>query len=299
MIHSSLNFALLISLLGAGLSEARSDEEAVAFVTETSVSGVVSRVDGTSEEVQLGSQLAPGDEVSVTEGQVVLIYLSGGTVMVEPGSSHTVTVGEESESPLIARLSSTLSEIASPLDEEGAPTVQGMARGLAISGTSPANSLVASADFAFTWNALEGVSEYVVELSGVTGSSKQSKVVSATGSQATAFSIVPGERYTWTVRESVMMMPRSSNPVWFEVADSAAARSVSEKIETIELAYTGHTRDLLQAVAYYDAGYYYDAERLLQVLMEAGSVKAQVQPLLFRIYAKTGRLDQLPPTREH
>ena len=173
-----------------------------------------------------------------------------------------------------------------------------MARGFAISKVSPANSLIASSSFTFKWEELKGAKEYVVELSGTDGSAKQSKVVSTPGLESSVFTILAGKRFTWSVRENVSVMPRSSSRVWFEVADSTQVRAVSEKIRAIESLFDGDASILLKAAAYYGDGYYHAAEQQLLSRTETADEREQVLPLLHRIYAKTGRLDLLPQTTE-
>ena len=99
MSHPPFKLTLLAASLVWVFSNAKADAEAVAFVSEATSSAVVVHADGTSEPLQIGSQLSAGDELNVTEGQAVLIYLSGRSVIVKQGEPYSVAADEDNPSP--------------------------------------------------------------------------------------------------------------------------------------------------------------------------------------------------------
>lgn len=269
-------------------------ENAIAFVSEAQGESIITRVDDTALRAVVGSQLFLGDKLKVARGQTVLVYLSGRSVKIGPGPVHVMSAEATAASPLIARLSTALEEIAATTDDKEAPTVHGMARDIGIAGAVPADTKLLSGDFTFTWEALEGVEEYIVALSPAGSESvTQSESVHGTTLEANRLSLMAGVRYTWTVKGKDSVMGGSSRAMWFEIALPGDIEKVKKSVRYIESRYENPTSALLKATLYYDNGFYGAAERTLQTFAQAPGMKAIARRLLQSLGA---RVQPQPPT---
>lgn len=289
-----LTGACLTCLL-MGLVRDAGAEGALAFVTEVKGTAAVLRAAGKVEEARVGGQLGAGDTLRVDKGKAVLIYLSGRSVAVEAGKMHAVQQETGKPSPLMGRIEDTLDEIVGPGKEGQMPVVHGMARDLAgLTGALPANSRVSSADFAFTWDLLEGVGEYEFTLESATGEVVETRRVKGNRLAAEELSLVAGRRYVWKVEETDSFLPRSSGKSWVLVAGDEDAKALRQTLKVIDEQYSGETQTLLKAAALFDGEFYYQAERLLVKLQEKRPLGGAEQRILMAAYARMGRLERLP-----
>ena len=268
--------------------------DAIAFVSEARGEAVITHIDDTAERAVVGSQLFPGDKLKVARGETVLVYLSGQTEKIGPGPVHVVSAEASAASPLIARLSTTLQEMSATTDNADAPTVHGMARDLGIAGASPADTKLLNGDFAFTWDALKGIDEYIVSVTP-TGVGGQEHVTIARGAtvQASLFSLVAGKRYTWTVKGKDALIGGSSRSMWFEIASPAELESIGKGVKAIEASSDGPTAALLTATLYYDRGYFRAAQLTLQSIAQSPGMKLAAKRLLRSVEA---RMQPPPPS---
>jgi len=285
-------------LLGAWTGAARA-EEALAFVTEVKGAASIARAGGAREAAAMGSQLCAGDELSVTQGTAVLIYLSGRSVTVAKGQSHKVQKGEGRSSTLMGRVMDTLGEIAGPQGEAERPVVHGMARDLAgLTGALPANTVLSHPDFAFSWDWLEGVEEYEFTLESAKGEVLERRTVKGTQLPASELPLKPGKRYVWSVQETGTLLPRSSGKSWVKIATEAETAELRKTLQEIEKAYAGETRDLLQATNLYREGFYYEVERILVARQRQQPLSGIEGKMLMLSYVKMERWDRLPRPEE-
>lgn len=265
-------------------------EEAVAFVTEAAEGAGIVRAGGNRDAAAPGSQLWAGDELQAGKGRAVLVYLSGRSVAVEPGRTHAVRKEGVEASALVGRIKDALGEIASTQEEAG-PVVHGMARAVAgIKGALPANTRVSRKDFSFTWDALEGVSEYGFALESSGGKVLVDQVVKGTQLGAGDLPLAPGQRYFWSVQEKAAFMARSSGKGWVEVLPAPEAEELGRSMQELEQGYTGSTQVLMKAALLFKLGCYYEVE---QLLVGRPSLAESEQRILRRAYAKMERWDRV------
>lgn len=268
---------------------------ALAFVTEVKGKATILRAADKVEEAKVGGQLGAGDKLRVDQGKAVLIYLSGRSVAVEEGKTHAVQQETGKPSPLMGRIKDTLDEIVGPGKEGQRPVVHGMARDLAgLSGALPANSRVSSADFAFTWDSLEGVAEYEFTLESAAGEVIEAQRVEGNRLKAGELNLVPGRRYVWKVEEIDSFLPRGSGKSWVLVAGKEDAEILRQTLKTIDEQYSGETQTLLKVTALFEGEFYYQAERLLVELQEKRALGETEQQILMAAYTRMGRLERLP-----
>jgi hypothetical protein len=267
---------LAVALLAVLLSSPGEASDALAFVTEVKGKGQITH-DGSSKPAAVGGQLHAGDELAVTEGEVVLIYLSGRTVTVEAGARHQVKAGEQRDSALMGRVMDTLGEITGPQSEIDRPVVHGMARDLGgLEGALPANTLVSRTNFDFQWDPLEGVESYELTIRDDDGNVVHQQLVDGTHLSAAELELQRGKRYSWTVQESGSFVPRSSGKSWVEVVPVGQEERLGE-----------------------DIGCFFEAERVLVAQREAsGTLTPPEENLLHLAYSRMERWDKLPEPEE-
>ena len=267
--------------------------EVIAFVSEAAGEAVITHVDDTAERAVVGSQLFAGDKLKVARGVTVLVYLSGQTEKIGPGPVHVVSAAESAASPLIARLSTALKEMSATSDQADAPTVHGMARDLGITGAAPADTKLLTGDFAFTWEALAGIDEYIITVSPAGGGARtQSATVRGTTLQASRLSLVAGQRYTWTVTGKGALVGGSSRSMWLEIASAGELDSIGKSLKHIASNSDGPTAALLTATLYYDHGFFRAAQRALESMAQTPGMKLAARRLLRSVEA---RMQPPPP----
>ena len=289
----------IVAMLICGSVAAVGAQEALAFVIEVEGKATVVRQGKESEVADTGSQLFAGDALEVAEGSAELIYLSGRSAKVEAGQTHRVEEGKEPSSALVGRVMETLGEIAGPQGAGSGPVVHGMARDLAgLNGALPANCLLTHGDFSFTWDPLEEVEEYEFTLETPEGEVLATKRVESTDLAATSLALQPGKRYVWQVMETGSFLPRNSGKSWIEITATEKQEKLRKSIEEIEKLFGGDNLTMLKAAVLYEAGYHYEAERLLVGLHKKRKLSKLEQQLLMGTYAMMERWDRLPAPKE-
>lgn len=288
--------SLVLAMAWLGHAES---EKALAFVTEVEGSARIVRVGGVTEAAAMGGQLFSGDAIEATEGMAVLIYLSGRSVSVSPGSKHQVMGEQTKPTALMGRVMDTLGEIAGPQSEAERPVVHGMARDLTgLNGALPANSRISTPVFDFGWDALEGAAGYEFTLETPEGTVLATRALTETGLAAGDLSLERGVRYVWSVKETGSFMPRSSGKSWVEIADEEQAKELACSLAEIDSTAAEDTRELLKATSLYGEAYYYEAERLLKAREQKGPLTDIEAKVLAMAYAKMERWDRLPAKPE-
>lgn len=270
-------------------------KEALAFVTEVNGEAQIARGSGAGEKAAVGSQLFDGDAVEVSDGNAVLIYLSGRSVEVGTGSRHAVQGGAAESSELMGRVMNTIAEIAGPQSEADRPVVHGMARDLAgLHGALPANTRILDPDFTFSWDALEDVEEYEIALEDTAGNVVATRTVTSTSIRARQLPLQSGKRFVWYVQETGSFLPRSSGRSWFEIAGKTESEKIGETLTDIDKLAAGESKATLKAISLYKEGYYYESERMLKDAEAKRPLTELESKLLNLVYVKMERWSRLP-----
>lgn len=273
--------------------------DVVAFLAEVSGKGQVKRAAGGQEKLSMGQQLYAGDTVNLKEGRASLVFLSGRSVAVEAGSPYAVRGAVAQKSPLVSRIAETLGEIAGPQSELDRPAVHGMARDMGgLHGALPANTRLLDGLFAFSWDPLPDLQEYVFTLeTSADGGRLQRKV---RGREVVAH-LQAGKRYHWSVAEEEDFVPRTSGRMWVEVATEAEAQAMRRVLEQLESEYAGRTLELMRLAALFREGYYFEVVSALEPRARAGKLEKVENRLFGASFAKMERWDRLqksrPPSR--
>ena len=266
-------------------------EDALAFVTEAKGQAVVVRAKGAQEAAAVGGQLFAGDEVKVSEGKVVIVYLSGRSVEVAAGAPHKVQAETGGGSGQMKRLMDTLGEMVGAADETDRPVVHGMARNLPLTGASPANTRMSSTDFVFSWDALEGAEAYDFTLASSEGEALATRRLEGASLPAGSLGLEPGKRYVWSVMAD-FLIPHSTADNWVQVASREEKAQLDASIREVEKAYSGTTQFLLKAATFYKGGYYSEAQAILVSLKGREDVSS-AQKMLKLIQSKMTKRDPL------
>ena len=274
-------------------------EEPLAFVVEVEGDAVIQRLEGEAEAAQLGLHLSAGDRVKVKEGHAILVYLSGRDVKIEPEVEHIVEEKGEESSNLVARLGSTLVEIVGPQSEEEMPAVHGMVRAMGLEGGLPANTRLSTTDFSFSWKGIEGVTEYAFTLNSDSGQVLYSTTVQGTDIAAAELGLQSGASYVWSVGAQAGFMALESGALTLHMASDTERAAIVAAVAQIEKKYTDAARHILQALAYYDGGFYYEASRVLLKWRAEKNAAHAAEKMLRAVYAKMGRLEHLPEPGEN
>ena len=271
--------------------------EVVAFVAEVSGQGKVKRSAGGQEKLAMGQQLFAGDKVDLKEGQASLVFLSGRSVAVEAGTPYAVRGAEAQNSALVSRIAETLGEIAGPQSELDRPAVHGMARDMGgLHGALPANTRLLEGLFAFSWDPLPDLDEYVFILeTSADGGRIQRKV----RGREVVVHLQAGKRYHWSVSEEGDFVPRTSGRMWVEVATEAEAEAMRRVLEQLEDEYAGRTLELMRLAALFREGYYFEVVSALEPRARSGKLEKVEKRLFGASFAKMERWDRLqgPPSK--
>ena len=281
----------LVLILAAGAHA----EEAQAFVTGVKGKARIGRADGKDVATKVGNQLFVGDKLHVSEGEVILIYLSGRSEKVGAGKTHSVKKGKDKASPLMRRIKDTLGEIAGPQKDAERPVVHGMVRGFAgLTGALPANSRVSSGNFAFEWDSLEGIEEYEFTLESAKGGVLITRTVTGRRLAAEELALKPGRRYVWKVEETNTFLPRSSGKSWVLVATSEDGGALRRELDEVVGTYDEETTVMLQTAILYRGEYFFEAERVLQEVQKKRPLTEAEKRILLATYVEMKRWERLP-----
>jgi hypothetical protein len=290
----ALAAAGLAALAVAGF---RGQAEPVAVLAQ--VEGAVhvrAAAGGGAEPARVGRALFPDDSVAVgSGGRAVLLYRTGrlqtttqGVRIAEPREAASGTLYE--------RTVRTIGQVATT-DVRNQPNRQGMIRpvpGLPVP-VSPRNEIaVLDVRPKLTWHATPGAGEYTVQLrrTDVAGARP---VRFATGADTTWHypaeepALEAGGTYEWTVAVGGRVAP----PQRFRVAAPTLFVEVAAAIDELRGAGVDPAGDglLLMAIAYRDAGLFYDADVVLRRLAGNGGGGRFFHMLRALVYDALGDLD--------
>lgn len=226
---------------------------------------------------EVGLQLLAGDRLLVPEGgRAVFLYRTGR--LVNASAAVTIEEMEETEaSSLFTSTVRTLGEVATT-DARTQPNRQGMIRPIAgaPAPVAPRNEVrVLGVRPTFTWYAVPEARGYMLQLQRK-GPDSPSPVRYQVGTDTTwtlpasETPLVPGATYTWTVGGDGV--GRVAAPQQFTVIGGEELAELQSHLNGLIEAGIDPAADglFLTALAYRDAGLFYEARRALRQLEEQG-----------------------------
>lgn len=286
--------------------------EPVALLVQMSGDVTVQRADaGATEAGVVGLPLNVGDRVVVANGgRAIVLYRTGR--MQKADATVTIEAPPEGGEPagLFAQTMRTLGQVATT-DAKDQPNRQGMIRPIAGAPVPilPRNEIkVLDVRPTFTWFAVPGVDEYMIQLRRVAPDQGEPVRFRVRGDTtwtlpAAAAPLVPGSTYEWTV--GGVGGGRVAEPQKFRVVSSMDLGRLEETFD--DMARAGMNPDteglFLTALAYRDAGLFYEAKKALD-RMEAEGVAAgrsyhMLRGEVYNALGELGRAEQAFARAEH
>ncbi len=264
--------SVVLLLLSAGAAVAALRSDPVALLIRAQGAVTVERADGTDPVPgTVGVGLNAGDRVVVERGgEAMVLYRTGR--LVKAATSVVIEQPADAEpSSLFSNTMSTLAQVATT-DARTQPNRQGMIRPIAGAPVpvAPRNAIrVLSFRPDFTWTSVPDAGRYVIQIQrrGPDGPPPVRFDVgtdttwSWPGSEAP---LVPGATYVWTVGGEGI--GRVAEPQTFTVASAADVATVERTLTGLVDAGIDPGTDglFLAALAYRDAGLFYEAQRALE-----------------------------------
>lgn len=279
MAWKKISFMALGLALTAGTAMAARPSDPVALLVKFQGDVHVERT-GVQDQLagQVGLQLLAGDQVMVGEGsEAVVLYRTG--KLVKTAAPVTIEdVPESASSSLFTNTVRTLGQVATT-DARTQPNRQGMIRPIAGAPVpvAPRNRIkVLSARPTFTWYSVPHASGYMIQLQRE-GPDSPRPVRYDVGEDTTwtvpltDAPLIPGATYTWTV--GGQGIGRVAEPKKFTVASAADMAAVEATLNGLIEAGIDPAEDglFLTALAYRDAGLYYEARRAIRRIEEQGN----------------------------
>ncbi|CAN5788691.1 hypothetical protein BH23GEM10_BH23GEM10_04610 [soil metagenome] len=253
---------------------------------------------GKAAAATVGAALEPGDRLLVADGgKAVLMYRTG---EIETATSTRTIAARQSEQVgnVYRQTMQTIAQVATT-DAARQPNRQGMIRpvpgepapisprnGISVQGTHPS----------FTWFAVPGASSYMIQLRR-TDEPGHAPMRFGTGTDTTwslpaeRTPLVRGASYSWTVAPAG---GRPAREVSFRVLDTATHEQLTAALAGLTAAGADPAGDglFIAALAYRDAGLYYEADRALARLAGTDSGSGRTFFLLRgEVFDRLGDLD--------
>jgi hypothetical protein len=290
--------ALALAVTGPVLARALTTD-AVALLVKFQGDVAVERLDAAAAVGgEVGMTLHPGDRVLVSQGaEAVVLYRTGR--LLKAASPVTIEdVSGEGASSLFTNTVRTLGQVATT-DARTQPNRQGMIRPIAGSPVpiAPRNGVkVLDARPTFTWMSAP-TDEYVIQVhrQGADAPRPMRFHVGADTSWSWPDDeppLVPGATYVWTVGGAGL--GRVAEAQRFTVAASQDLASVEESLAALIAAGMDPMSDglFLTALAYRDAGLYYEADRALgRMARDGDGVGRSYFMLRGEVYDALGRIE--------
>lgn len=287
----------LALVLGAGALVAATTADPVALLVKLQGDVAVERAGATDPVTGVvGMQLNVGDRVVVANGgEAVVLYRTG--KMVKASAPVLIEQPAEAESStLFSNTVRTLGQVATT-DARTQPNRQGMIRPIAGAPVpiSPRNGKleeglrvrvkVMDVRPTFTWYSVPNVESYMIQIHRQ-GPDSPRFVRYQVGSDTTwtlpahAPALVPGATYVWSV--GAPGTGRVAETQAFTVASAADIATVQQALEGLIAAGIDPASDglFLAALAYRDAGLYYEAERALREIEQQGNASGRAYHML-------------------
>lgn len=245
----------------------------------------------------VGMQLSAGDRVVIQDGASAILLHSTGRMERATATLTLKKPAEKTPSSLFRQTLETLSQVATT-DARTQPNRQGMIRPIAGSPVpiAPRNDIaVLDVRPTFTWFSVPHATGYQVQVRRV--SPAGSAPVRFTAGLDTTWTypasappLLPGATYAWTVGPVGAGRPAAEQR--FRVADASTVSSLQGTLEGLMNSGVDPSGDglFLAALAYRDAGLFYEAERALDRL-DAGDGAAGRAYYMLRgeVYDALGR----------
>jgi hypothetical protein len=266
-------------VLTAGAARAALSPEPVALLVKYRGDVRVER-SGAPEPLagEVGLQLLAGDQLVVpTGGEAVVMYRTGR--LVRAAASVTIEdVADAESSGLFANTMKTLGQVATT-DARTQPNRQGMIRPIAGAPVpiAPRNEVkVLAVRPTFTWFSAPNATSYMIQIQRLGDDSPRPARYSM-GTDTTwtlpltEAPLVPGATYTWTVGGEGV--GRVAEPKRFTVASAADMAALEATLTGLIDAGIDPDQDglFLTALAYRDAGLYYEALRAVERIAAQGN----------------------------
>lgn len=277
-----------------------------AWALQDGPAAIVVRVNGPVQVEQpnaaprlatVGTRLNIGDRIRPATGASAVILRRTGAKFTINQPTVLEAPRSESDEPVFTRALRTLAQASSTAAREQ-PNRQGMIR--PIPGTAvpvaPRNGIaVLGPRPTFRWFAVPGATGYRIQIQRAGGGTPM-RYDAGTDTvwtlPADAPPLVPGETYRWTV--GAEPSGRVAQPQTFRVIDAAGYAALAEALAAITEAGFDPAGDglFLAALAYRDAGLYYEAERALALMERSGTALGRDFYLLHgEVYDALGNLD--------
>lgn len=278
--------------------QAAAAEDPVAMVVRVTGTVRVQRAGGDAAiPATVGMRLMAGDRVAVESGaQAVLLYVSGRRETVT--QSLTITPPEQAErAGVFDRTVNTLNAVAST-DARQHPNRQGMIRPVAGASTlmSPRNDIkVMDLRPTFVWSRVPGATGYTIQIRSEDGVTRKRFQVGADSSwtlPAAQPPLAPGVHYHWTVAPSGQ--GRVAEEQTFRTLTASEYGAVAHGLTELQEAELDPWSDglFLAALVFRDEGLFYEADRALRQLEDAGAPLGQAYYLLRgEVYDALGLLE--------
>lgn len=221
-----------------------------------------------------GMDLAPGDLVVVPAGGRAVLLHRTGKVQTATQSVRVAAPAGRAPSSVFAQTMKTISQVATS-DARDQPNRTGMIR--PIPGwtelVAPRNGIVIlQRRPTFTWVGTRGSRGYTLQISTAGKPPRRFMLGRDTTWTIPADSppLTPGVAYTWTVGDS--QEGRAAPPQRFRVASQAERAAVEQRLAEVRAAGLDPAGDgiLLAALAYREAGMWYELDRVLQRFSSLG-----------------------------
>ena len=278
----------VVLMLGAGAVSAALVEDPVALLVKFQGQVEVERAGGSpAVPGTVGMQLNAGDRVVVADGaEAVVLYRTG--KMVKAAAPVVIEQPAEAESSsLFSNTVKTLGQVATT-DARTQPNRQGMIRPIAGAPVplSPRNRIhVLEMRPTFTWMSVDGARGYMIQVQREGPDSP--RPVRFNAGMDTVWTwprdrtpLIPGATYVWTVGGEGI--GRVAEPQRFTVASAEDLRVVEETLTALTEAGIDPATDglFLSALAYRDAGLFYEAHRALELIEAQGNASGRAFHML-------------------
>jgi hypothetical protein len=271
----------------------------------TSVKGIVNIRKSSGQTIRATAKdgLAPGDEVSTSNGaSAALMYYTGKEVSL-PANKTYVVAKEVKEDSFLNRLGTVFSNLL--WSKEKSKSVLGASRGFeprmtrAVQGIYPSYTVERGPVLLFEWNdthANPGRS-YVVTLRNEKGEIEKSVTVSDASRvllPIARMNLVPGAKYRWQVRDQKSSV--ASKDIEFSLLSDSDKEKLDEYRQRLkdvcENDSTGFRYTLLEAMLCLDSNLLMQAESSLSNLVKLKPEFVVGHEMLVDVYRKVGKVEE-------
>jgi hypothetical protein len=271
----------------------------------TSVRGIVNikKPSGQVNRASARDGLAPGDEVSTSNGaSAALMYYTGKEVSLSANKTYVVAK-EAKEDSFLNRLASVFSNLL--WSKEKSKTVLGASRGFeptvnrSVNGIYPSFAVERGPILLFEWNDTQSQpgASYVVTLRSETGEVVKSVTVSDANRvllPIARMNLVAGAKYRWQVRDQMSSL--ASKDIEFSLLSDADKEKLDEYRQRLKDVCkndsTGFRYTLLEAMLCLDSNLLMQAESSLSNLVKMKPEFVVGHEMLVDVYRRVGKVEE-------